>query len=142
MTLSEQTQSVLAYFDKYSGFNLRKKNDIGRNTKLLPVVGAAEEFNALILRENSVEFVFDAAKNYLPNRTVIGTLNTSSPQPRTDDAGVFIVFALESNDDALEAAFEEIYLGVSQGTMRNLVDLAMICHSSRICRAMSRGKRE
>ncbi len=124
MTLSEQTQSVLAYFDKYSGFNLRKKNDIGEILEIASVVGAAEEFNALVFAGKIVWNLYSTLRKITSEQDGYRNVEHEFAAAVQTMRECLSFFALESDDDALKQRFEEVYLGVSQGTMRNLVDLA------------------
>ncbi len=124
MNLSEQTQSVLAYFDEYTGFNLRKKNDVGEILEIAAAKGAAEEFNALIFTGKMVWSLYAALRKITSAQDGYQNVEHefSSAVQKLREQLAF--FAVEPDDEAFKKRFEEVYLGVSQGTMRNLVDLA------------------
>lgn len=124
MMLSEQTQSALAYFDEYSGFNLRKKNDIGEILEIASVVGAAEEFNALVFAGKIVWNLYSTLRKITSEQDGYRNVEHEFAEAVQTMRERLAFFALESDDDALKQRFEEVYLGVSQGTMRNLVDIA------------------
>lgn len=124
MNLSEQTSAVLAYFEEYAGFTLRKKNDFAEILEIASKQESAEEFNAAVFAGKVVWNLYNTLRKITSEqdgyRNVEQEFATAVHHLREH----LVFFADESDDAALQQRFEEVYLGVSQGTMRNLVDLA------------------
>lgn len=122
MILSDDTQAILDYLES-TEVKLRKSNDFGALLEIGAQNGAADEMNAIILTGKNIWSVYGILKKTSSTdesyqqleaefMTEINTLRTA------------IVDYLASVTDEIFKRFEDTYLGMNQGTIRNIVDLA------------------
>jgi len=123
MELSEQTQAVLAYFQHYTGHNVRKPNDVGTILETAVSIGAAEQFNDLVFTGKCAWNVYAALRKVSPNDEGYKTLEREFAATVQRLREQLAVFASNVPADT-QARFEQVYLGMGQGTLRNVVDLA------------------
>lgn len=122
MTFSQDTETILHYLENYAPHGLRKRSDIGVVLEVGARIGAAQELNDLVFTGKVVWNLYVTlrkAGNSQDTETVqreftahIGTLREH-----------LLPFAANAPDDVKER-FEAVYLGVNDGTLRNLTDLA------------------
>jgi hypothetical protein len=122
MNLSDDTQAILDYL-KSTEAKLRKPNDLGALLEIGAQTGAADEMNTIILTGKNIWSVYGILKKTNSHddsfqhleaefMTEINTLRTS------------IVDFLASVPEEIYLRFSDTYLGMNQGTIRNIVDLA------------------
>lgn len=123
MEFSPETTAVLEYLDAFTQNNLRKRNDIGSILEAASKLGAAAEFNNLVFVGKVSWNLYSAIRRITPNDEGYQTLErefaTNMNQLRAE-----LLFFVTNTPDEQQQRFEQIYLGLGQGTMRNLVDLA------------------
>lgn len=123
MTFSEQTESVLAYFDHYTGGNIRKRADFGAVLESASELGAAEEFNAVVFAGKVVWNLYATLRKSGSGQEGYNHVErefASAVQAFREQ----VLFFVATMPEATQQRFTEVYLGVGQGTMRNLVDIA------------------
>jgi hypothetical protein len=120
---SEQTQAVLSYFDQYTGGNVRKMNDIGTVLEAASQLAAAEEFNALVFAGKCVWNLYTTISKVSPNDEGYQHLEREFASNVHDVRERLVFFAANISPEQ-RTRFEQTYLSVTQGTMRNVVDLA------------------
>jgi hypothetical protein len=123
MELSEQTQAVLAYFQHYTGHNVRKPNDVGTILETAAGMNAAEQFNALVFTGKCAWNVYAALRKVSPNDEGYNTLEREFAATIQTLREQLALFASNAPADA-QARLKQVYLGMGQGTLRNVVDLA------------------
>jgi hypothetical protein len=123
VNFSEQTQAVLGYFDQYTGGNVRKMNDFGTVLEAASTLAAAEEFNALVFSGKCVWNLYAAIRKVSPNDEGYQTLEREFASNVHDVRERLSFFTVQFGDEQ-RARFEQTYLGVTEGTLRNVVDLA------------------
>lgn len=122
MVLSDDTQAIVDYLESTDA-KLRKSNDLGALLEIGAQTGAADEINAIILSGKNIWSVYGIIKKTSSNdegfqnleaqfMTEINTLRTA------------IADFLVSVSEEIYKRFEDTYLGMNQGTIRNIVDLA------------------
>jgi len=123
MNLSPDTEAVLAHLDEITKGALRKKNDLGTILELSATKGAADAFNALLRTGTGLWKVYGTlrriqagAEGYLVLEREFGTLLNELRSALAD--------TVQNSDDAVLRRFDETYFGMTQGVVRNLVDLA------------------
>ncbi|MFY8000886.1 MAG: hypothetical protein ACOVSW_19995 [Candidatus Kapaibacteriota bacterium] len=124
MPISEQTQSVIAYFDTYSGFTLRKKNDLSEILDIAATSGDAENFNATVFTGKIVWNLYSQLRKITSGDTAYANIEQEFANAVNALREYVLLFANLSEDAAVKQRFQEVYLDVNQGTMRNLVDFA------------------
>lgn len=124
MPISEQTQSVIAYFDTYSGFTLRKKNDLAEILDIAATSGDAENFNATVFTGKIVWNLYSQLRKITSGDTAYANIEQEFANAVNALREYVLLFANLSEDIAVRQRFQEVYLDVNQGTMRNLVDFA------------------
>ncbi len=124
MPISEQTQAVLEYFDQYSGFTLRKKNDIAELLDIASVHDEAEAFNSSVFTGKVVWNLYAQLKKITSPDNSYNNLEQEFAKAVNELRGLLLHFANLSENDTTKQRFEETYLAVHQGTMRNIVDLS------------------
>jgi hypothetical protein len=125
MPYSSQTEAVLAYFDEYTGFNLRKRNDIAELLEAASLLDAADEFNNLIFTGKVVWNLYATLRKTTPVQDGYQSVEQEFTTEIHNLRNRLVFFTTQ---DAIEnetkSRFQEIYLGTGQGTTRNIVDLA------------------
>lgn len=126
MPISNETHAVLEYFDQYSGFTLRKKNDIAELLDIASLHDEAEAFNTAVFTGKIVWNLYAQLKKITapPSDSSYHNLEQEFAKAVNELRGFLLHFATISQNDATQQRFEETYLTVHQGTMRNIVDLA------------------
>jgi hypothetical protein len=123
MPFSEQTEAVLQYFDHYTGHNVRKRSDIGAVLESASMLDAAAEFNKLVFLGKIVWNLYNALRKAQSGQEGYQHVEREFASGMQDFREELLFFVAKMPDD-VQKRFTEIYLGVGQGTMRNLVDLA------------------
>ena len=123
MQLSQETEHVLAYLDQVSGEGLRKRNDIGTLLELAAESDAHEEMNALAFQGSFLYNLYKTLRKAPAGGEGYATLE------REFAAGVealreHVAKLLVDADDEQVARFNETYYQVTQGSLRNVIDLA------------------
>lgn len=103
---------------------LRKKNDFAEILEVASARGAAEEFNATVFTGKVAWNLYNTLRKITSEQDGYRNVEQEFASALHDLREHLVFFAAESDDEALKKRFEQVYLGVSQGTMRNLVDLA------------------
>jgi len=123
MQLSEDTLAVLEFLDSTVEGGLRKRNDIGTILELGASHGEADLFNAISRTGTGMFKVYSTLRKLQQGAEGFEQLERE--------------FALQMNllreqlatlvqhaDDETALRFDDIYFGMTQGVIRNLVDLA------------------
>lgn len=121
--LSPETENVLTYLDQASGAGLRKRNDIGALLELAAETDAHEEMNALAFQGSFLFNLYRTLKKAPPGGEGYATLErefTAGVEKLREDIATLLVDA----DDEQVARFNEQYYQVTQGSLRNVIDLA------------------
>ncbi|MBS1538139.1 MAG: hypothetical protein JST20_10380 [Bacteroidetes bacterium] len=122
MVLSDDTQAILDYLES-TDVKLRKSNDFGALLEIGAQLGAADETNALILTGKNIWSVYGILKK--TSSTDEGFQNLEAQfMTEINTFRTAIVSFLATVSEEIYTRFEETYLGMNQGTIRNIVDLA------------------
>ena len=121
MQFSQDTEAILTYLDNSVPNGLRKRSDLGALLEIGAGMGAAREFNAMVFTGKAVWNLFASMRRAAGRdtealqREFASNINTLRE--------MLLPFAAHAPEDVRER-FEKIYLGTSDGTLRNLVDLS------------------
>lgn len=123
MELSPDTQAVLNYLDGAVEGGLRKKNDIGTMLELGATHDEADLFNDLTRTGKGLWNVYNTLR-----RTTVGSegYNVLEREFGTllNEIREKIALLVNHLDDESLKRFDDVYFGMTQGVIRNLVDLA------------------
>lgn len=123
MQLSQDTEYVLAYLDQKSGQGLRKRNDVGALLELGAESDAPEAINDLAFNGSFLFKVYQTLKKSAPGSEGYATLErefTTAVEIVREQIAKLLV---EADQEQVER-FNGQYYQMSQGSLRNLVDLA------------------
>ncbi len=123
MTLSPETTAVLEYLDHYTGHNIRKRNDIGALLEAASVLDASDEFNELVFSGKAAWNVYSTLRKTQSGQEGYQHLESEFTRIVQEMRERLVFFAAQMPEEAI-TRFTELYLGIGQGTMRNLIDLA------------------
>lgn len=123
MQLSSDTENVLDFLDASSEHGLRKRNDLGVLFELSAESGAVEEMNGLLFHGTRLYNLYHTLR-----RAGAGAEGYDRLQKEFTDAVEqvrdLIARTLVNADREQVERFETTYYGMTQGSLRNLVDLA------------------
>lgn len=123
MTISEETTNVLAYLDDASGQGLRKRNDIGVILELAAEADAHEEINALAFQGSFLFNVYQTLRRANSGGEGYATLErefAAAVEAVREHVAKLLVIA----DEEQVTRFNEQYYQSTQGSLRNIIDLA------------------
>lgn len=121
MNLSNETEAVLAYLDAVTENNLRKRSDLGAVLEIGFQLGVAEKCNDLIFSGKCVWNVYAALRKATPNNEGYKQLEQEFASVIKNFREMLLFFVANSPQVVMER-FEQTYLGVGQGVLRNVVD--------------------
>lgn len=122
MQLSQDTETILAYIEHSVPNGLRKRNDLGVLFEVGAQLGAAQEFNDVVFAGKVVWNLFSSLRRAGANRDA-EPLQREFAENINKLRELLLPFAAHAPADVRER-FEKVYLGMNDGTLRNLVDLA------------------
>lgn len=122
MDISQDTEKALEFLDYMSGGNLRKRNDIG----LILELGATYGESNLV---NDIIFYGSACWNLsLTLKKETGRENESKLKTQFDELlsqlRDYLAVIAEKGDEEVRKRFRDIYLSLTAGTVKNLMDLS------------------
>lgn len=123
MQLSDDTNNVLDYLDGISEEGLRKRNDLGALLELAAERDDPEAMNALAFHGRHLYGLYSSLRRAA--RTEVGreTLErefTAAAEALREKIAPLLLEA----DEEVVTRFNETYYAMTQGSLRNLVDLA------------------
>lgn len=123
MEISGDTENVLAFLDSYSNGNLRKRDDLGTILELAARSGAHEAMNDALFTGRQLFSLYTTLRHESPGSE--GFRKLEEEFRRTVEALRAAVARLLDDADAEEVErFERLYYAATQGSLRNLLDLA------------------
>lgn len=123
MELSADTNAFLDYLDSFSGENLRKRGDIGTIFECGASYDSGELVSKIIVNGTFVWNVFSKLRNMTSDQEGYQHLEQEFAKG-LNDLRTDIADLLTPVDDTTYNRFEEIYFGMTQGVIRNIVDLS------------------
>ncbi|MCS6965825.1 MAG: hypothetical protein NZ473_03560 [Candidatus Kapabacteria bacterium] len=123
MQISPDTEAVVEYLQAYSGGRLRKAQDIGLLLEVGARQGVPEIANKLIFTGAALWHVYRVWKRLEPSAEGYQGL-VEAFSGNVTEMRVLLQRLLEMAPQEVQERFQETYLRVAQGAVRNLVDLA------------------
>ena len=123
MEHSTDTKNVLDFLEEFSTSGLRKRNDLGLLFELTALRNAHEEMNALLFHGTHLFNIYHTLRHATSDSEGLKHLEKEF----TEGAERFrdlIAKALIEADDTHIKRFETTYYAMTQGSLRNLIDLA------------------
>lgn len=122
MELSPDTQAVLSYLDSVTEGALRKRNDIGVILELGATYGQADLVNDVLRTGTGLWKVYGALRRLTPGAEGYSQLEREFGL-QLNTLREHLASLVEPADDGVLRRFDDIYFGMTQGVIRNLVDL-------------------
>lgn len=122
MTLSPDTESVIAFLDANVEGGLRKRNDVGTVLELGAAADDAETFNSITQTGTALWKVYKTLKRVEPGAEGYKQLESEFALQMNTLRELLGKMMAHADDETLKR-FDDIYFGMTQGVIRNLVDL-------------------
>ncbi len=123
MKLSADTEAVVAYLQAYANNSLRKPGDLGVILELTAQHDAAEFANEIIFAGASLWRVYRIWKRLAPGQEGYRSVQESFAKS-VAELRQLLERLLPWAPEEVYRRFQEVYLLMTQGAVRNLVDLA------------------
>ncbi|HYF04057.1 MAG TPA: hypothetical protein VEC36_11810 [Patescibacteria group bacterium] len=123
MNFSPDTEAVLQFLDGTTNNNLRKRNDLGTILEVGAENDAFELVNSIIFTGSALWKLFNTLKKTGPNAEGYKVLETEFANVMNDLRAQLAEIAGFADEQTI-TRFENVYLGVNGGVIRNLTDLA------------------
>lgn len=121
-TFSSDIEALLSHLDQRGG-GLRKRSDIGLLFEHAAENGEAEIINRLVFSGKVIWSTYSLLRKTTEQTDGYANLEREFMQAVNDVRVLIHEFTASWNEEH-RLRFEETYLGMNQGTIRNLVDLA------------------
>jgi len=124
MEISRDTESVVNFLDEISEGSLRKKNDLGILLEAGATFSLEENISSMIFEGSSLWNLYGTLK-----RASIGTENQENLNLTFRTTAMKFINLLVDivgyiEDVSVKKRFEEIYFQSTDGTLKNMIDLA------------------
>lgn len=123
MQLSDDTLAVVNYLNEYTGGNLRKKNDVSVIMEICATYNEPELLNRLVFTGKSLWNIASKLRKVNPSADGIELLQKEVERCSTELSGYLSEIA-EAADEELKKRFDDIYLQLTGGAVKNLIDLS------------------
>ncbi|MBN9400370.1 MAG: hypothetical protein J0I17_09375 ['Candidatus Kapabacteria' thiocyanatum] len=123
MTLSDDTQAVLSFLQENTEGGLRKRNDIGVLLELGATHNEADLFNTILRTGTGLWKVYGVLRRLTPGAEGYPQMEREFATQMNDLREQLASLSRHADDDTL-SRFDDVYFGMTQGVIRNLVDLA------------------
>jgi hypothetical protein len=122
MQLSEDTQAVLSWLDNDDSSALRKRNDLGVLMELAAAQNDADTFNRIVHTGTAVWKVYSVLRKQQAGAEGYANLEREFGAQLNTLRELLAALTANADDETLRR-FDETYFGLTQGVIRNLVDL-------------------
>lgn len=123
MHLSDDTIAVLDFLHSTVDGGLRKRNDVGTILELGATFGEADHFNEITRTGAGMFNVYSTLRRLQPGAEGYVLLEREFAL-QMNTLRTLLATLITHADDATALRFDDIYFGMTQGVIRNLVDLA------------------
>jgi hypothetical protein len=123
MDISEETEHVLAYLDQAAGQGLRKRNDIGALLELAASSHLPDEINDLAFHGSFLYNLYQTLRKSAPGAEGYQHLEREF-SAAVETVRQLMAKLLVDADEEQVARFDSQYYQMTQGSLRNVVDLA------------------
>ncbi len=121
-SLSPDTEAVLGFLDEAIEGGLRKRSDVGILLELGAQTNQPELFNTIVTSGTAVWKVYTLLRRTKPGAEGYKLLEQEFGQQLNDLRENLATMVSTASNDVLNR-FDDIYFGLTQGVIRNLVDL-------------------
>ena len=121
--MSSDTENVLNYLDSIAEHGLRKRNDLGTLLELAAARGAHEEMNQLLFHGRHLYNLYTTLRKASSNAQGYQTLEREFAAAIETLRDLLAKILVDAEDEETHR-FEQHYYAMTQGSMRNLIDLA------------------
>jgi hypothetical protein len=121
--LSDETEHVLAYLDQAAGQGLRKRNDIGTLLELAAGSDRHEEVNDLAFSGSFLYNLYQTLRKATPGGEGYQALEREFTAAVEHVRQQMAKILVDADDEHIER-FEAQYYQVTQGSLRNVIDIA------------------
>jgi hypothetical protein len=121
--ISDDTIAVVDFLDKFTNGNLRKKGDLELILEIAATFNESDILNRLIFASKSVWNISSKLKKVNPTADGIELLQKEMERNCIDMTEYLKVF-YQYADDSSKKRFEDVYLQLTRGAFKNLIDLA------------------
>lgn len=122
MQLSADTEAVLSHLDTITDGGLRKRSDVGVLLELGASTGNFELFNTILRSGTGLWKVYGALRHLAPGAEGYHQMEQEFGL-QLNALREHLASMVQSADDGTLQRFDDIYFGMTQGVIRNLVDL-------------------
>lgn len=123
MQLSDDTRAVIEYLEASIEGGLRKGNDVGTILELGASLGEAELFNKITRTGTATWKVYSTLRRVRPGDEGYRQLEEEFALQMNMLREQIATLVNHADDDTLRR-FDDVYFGMTQGVIRNIVDLA------------------
>ncbi len=123
MEIGPDTSAVLEFLDSSVEGGLRKRNDIGVLLELGAQNDQAEKFNATVTTGTGLWKVYGVLKRLQPSSEGYQTIEREFGNLLNEFRELLADIIGDSEDEVIKR-YDDIYFGMTQGVIKNLVDLA------------------
>jgi hypothetical protein len=123
MPFSPDIENVLTYLDQASGEGLRKRNDMGTLLELAAESGDDEAMNRVIFHGAHLRNIYRTLRKTSPGAEGYATLEREFSTAVSTLHDLLAHVLVDASPEQVER-FETQYYAPTQGSIRNLVDLA------------------
>jgi hypothetical protein len=122
MQISDDTQAVLSWLDNDEGSALRKRNDLGVLMELAATQNDAETFNRTVHTGTALWKLYSVLRKQQAGADGYANLEREFGAHLNSLRELLAQLTAHADDDIVRR-FDETYFGMTQGVIRNLVDL-------------------
>lgn len=123
MAFSPDIENVLSYLDQVSGEGLRKRGDMGTLLELAAGSGDDEAFNALLFHGAHLHNLYRTLRKTSPGAEGYASLEREFTTAVGTLHDLMAKMLVEADEEQV-ARFDTQYYASTQGSLRNLIDLA------------------
>ena len=124
MNLSKDTEAVVNFLNEFSEGSLRKKNDLGMLLETGATFSLDVNINNIIFEGASLWKLYKTIKQASMGMENQENLNRTFRLTAEKFNDLFVEIAEYIEDDSVRKRFDEIYFQNTDGTLKNLIDLA------------------
>ena len=135
MQLSEDTLAVINSLHEAIEGGLRKRNDVAVVLETAAMTNGAERFNEITRTGTGAWKVYSTLRRVRPGEEGYRLLEEEFAR-QINTLREHLAELLQASDDETLRRFDETYFGMTQGVLRNLVDL---CHDLSCIKDLQRG---
>lgn len=124
MNISEDTLKVLEFLDNYSEGGIRKRNDIALLLEIAASNNQHELFNNLVFTGKSVWNLSKKVKKIDPHQEGADLVRNEFARQLDGFKKILEILLNQSDDEKIAERFDTIYFVITQGAVKNIIDLS------------------